>query len=298
MLQRYHNDQIYYNYITSVPFESFTFVIYYAEIISEFIPVFEHKSNLYSLYYGLDGVVDIISDQQHYTLDPNSLIIVGRNRLHRLAYKAGTNARYFVLLFDFIPSKDDNISYESLVERKEIMSGLSSWDDENFIHIMGISSLREIVEKITEETAKREIGWASQAAQLYYRFVLYALREISGHKKSRVEEPLGYQNIALEATKYIHANYKTSSLSLETVAQTLNVTPRHLNRLFQKMFGCSFSYTVKVIRMNYAKVLLYQSDDSLENIAHEVGLASAAALKKMFLEEEGVSPNEWRIRQQ
>ena len=80
------------------------------------------------------------------------------------------------------------------------------------------------------------------------------------------------------------------------VAQQLNVTPRHVNRLFQEMFGRSFAHTVSVIRMEYAKKYLRTTNDSLERIAMHVGLPSGKVLIRLFHEQEGMSPGDYRAK--
>ena len=97
----------------------------------------------------------------------------------------------------------------------------------------------------------------------------------------------------MTASKYIHANY-AEDLSIDMVAQALNVTPRHVNRLFQELFGTSFARTVNLIRMEYAKPYLVSTNESIERIAARVGLPSGKVLTKLFNEQEGISPAKYR----
>lgn len=293
MLTEYQNDHIYHNTITTVPFDHFDFVIYYAEQMEQGITVFEHRHNLYEIFYGMEGMVTISCGEEALPLHPNSLVLLGKNHLHRVMYTPNTPAVYFTLIFDIV-QKSAPTSLEAELEYQEIIRVLSSANQNKYLYLPRAVSQQSILHSIYQEIANRKIGWASQVGLLYYLFFLNLLRQATT-AVSAVRTPLGYKNIALEASKYIHSNY-ANELTLDMVAQQLNVTPRHVNRLFQDMFGCSFSRTVSIIRMEYAKKYLCSTNDSLERIATRVGFPSVKALIRLFHEHEGMSPANYRTK--
>ena len=293
VLTEYRNDHIYHNNITTVPFDYFDFVIYYAEQMDQTIPVFEHHHPQYEIFYGIDGQVDVLCDGKTLPLKENSMVLLGRDHLHRLQYKPETPTNYFTLIFDVIPKNVSN-SIDAKQEYNEIARALEKANENKFLYLEHARSEENILNQIRWQIQQKQIGWASMIGPLYYMFFIRLLRQTTSTVSS-VKTPLGYKNIALEASKYIHANY-ADELTLDMVAQQLNVTPRHVNRLFQEMFGCSFAHTVSVIRKEYAKKYLRSTNDSLERIAMHVGLPSAKALIRLFHEQEGMSPGDYRAR--
>ena len=61
------------------------------------------------------------------------------------------------------------------------------------------------------------------------------------------------------------------------------------------MFGTSFARTVNIIRMHNSKQHLCNTEKSIEWIANRVRLPSAKALTKLFKDQEGISPVEYRL---
>lgn len=293
MLEEYRNQQIYHNYITTVPFGAFDFVIYYAEQMNEIVPVFEHQHDLYEIFYGLGGEVDVVCGQESLPLRENSMVMIGKNYLHRLQYTPEKPATYFTLIFDLVPKSGSN-SIDGQQEYREITKALERADRECYIYLEHTKSVEDLLNQIFRQISQKKIGWASIIGPMYYMFFLRLLRQTTTAVSS-VKTPLGYKNIALEASKYIHSNY-AGELTIDMVARKLNVTPRHVNRLFQEMFGRSFAHTVSVIRMEYAKKYLRTTNDSLERIAMHVGLPSGKALIRLFHEQEGMSPGDYRAK--
>lgn len=102
------------------------------------------------------------------------------------------------------------------------------------------------------------------------------------------------ETVISRAVDYIQNNYTSAEISLEKVAQASYVSSAYLNRLFNKKKGCTVMEFVKNIRIEHAKVLLRQSEQTIEEIAEKVGYNSRSYFSKLFKKEVGVSPNEYR----
>ena len=70
--------------------------------------------------------------------------------------------------------------------------------------------------------------------------------------RSTFEDPQENLNLGLEASEYIHNNYYRE-ITLQSVADYLNISPRHVNRVFYGMFGTTFSKALTLLRFSYAK---------------------------------------------
>lgn len=291
MLKKYHSEHIYYDYVTILSFPCFDFVVYYAEQMDQTIPVFPHRHNLYEIFYGLAGTASFSCGGQVTPLKPGTAIIVGKNQKHRVIYEPQSSVSYFALIFD-IAFKNTNCLLSDKQEYDEIKAVLEQIDLEKFTYIDCGSSEDSLIQYIYEEVEQHGIGWNSIVGSLFYRLCINMLRRIKP-VQSQVRTPSGYQNIALIASKYIHANY-TDEITIDMIARQLNVSPRHVNRLFNDQFGASFAHTVNIIRMEYAKQYLISTNDSIERIAARVGLPSGKAMTKLFKAQEKISPAAYR----
>ena len=93
----------------------------------------------------------------------------------------------------------------------------------------------------------------------------------------------------------MHANYH-KNISVQDIADTFYISPRHVNRMFEDYFGQSFKRTLNIYRLNYAKNYLLDTDYSTEKIAALVGLSSPKMLYQLFREIEGMTLGEFRAQ--
>jgi AraC family transcriptional regulator of arabinose operon len=84
--------------------------------------------------------------------------------------------------------------------------------------------------------------------------------------------------------------------SLEILASHLGMSPSHFSRKFKRVFGLSPIKYIRSRRISMVKVLLLESHDSLEKIAHAVGLNDGFYLSRFFKDMTGESPSLYRKR--
>ena len=97
----------------------------------------------------------------------------------------------------------------------------------------------------------------------------------------------------LTAQAWINENF-SKNLSMDALAENLNMTVRTFQRRFKKATGVSpFEYLQKY-RVEIAKRKFETSDKSLENISYEVGYQSASSFGKIFKKHVGLSPASYR----
>ncbi|MDF3003345.1 MAG: hypothetical protein K0Q48_3464 [Bacillota bacterium] len=299
MYKKYQPNHLYQNNITMVSCPDFYFAVHYAEQMNQTIPEFLHRHDLYEIYYVTDGSMQCWCAGESLLLSKGDLLFLGKNLDHHMIYNPSNHGEYFVLIFDIEPRTQNGLksacaSSDTSMEYCELEGILKRIDKEKFILASKKLLAEELIAALYEEQTSRQVGWNSVTGTLYYQFFIRALRLLSS-RPSGIQTPSGYMNVALTATKYIHANY-SEEISLEEIAALLNVTPRHINRLFQDMFGTSFARTVNIIRMHYAKQNLVSTDQSIELIADQVGLPSSKALTKLFKVQEGITPVEYRFQ--
>lgn len=98
---------------------------------------------------------------------------------------------------------------------------------------------------------------------------------------------------ALRARAYIEANY-AQPLSLEIVANAVSVTPTYLSSCFSRDIGIGFVDYIKQIRVNHAKRMLEQNDQSVSEIAFACGYLDVKYFKQVFKQLTGLSPFSYR----
>ncbi|MCG7407286.1 AraC family transcriptional regulator [Paenibacillus sp. ACRRX] len=100
---------------------------------------------------------------------------------------------------------------------------------------------------------------------------------------------------AVLAATYLRDHYQ-DHITAELLGENINFHPVYIARCMQKQFGCSpFEYLQKY-RIEQAKLLLLQTDDSIARVAALVGFNQAAYFTACFAKLEGISPRQYRQR--
>ncbi|MGG0823805.1 AraC family transcriptional regulator [Paenibacillus turicensis] len=110
------------------------------------------------------------------------------------------------------------------------------------------------------------------------------------------EEAPSPQAICAErAASYLREHYR-EPFSSQALASNVNFHPVYIARCMKKVFGCSPSVYLIQLRVEQAKLLLLQTNLTIERIAEEVGFNQAAYFTACFKKFEGISPRKYRQR--
>lgn len=100
----------------------------------------------------------------------------------------------------------------------------------------------------------------------------------------------------LEKARLYIVDHLQEPLSLEIVAEHVNLTPRYLSRLFKEECGTSFTEYVTRIRLSKAKELIETTSYSVEQISIFAGFSSSAYFIRKFKEAFGWTPKVYKSR--
>lgn len=100
---------------------------------------------------------------------------------------------------------------------------------------------------------------------------------------------------ALRALTYIAEHFR-EDLSLETVAEALNISRFAVSRLFSSTIKMNFVKYVNFVRIEYAKELLDNTRDSVLTIALDCGYDTVRTFNRVFKEFTGTTPLKYRSR--
>lgn len=95
------------------------------------------------------------------------------------------------------------------------------------------------------------------------------------------------------AINHIREHYK-EGISLEEVSGSLGITPEYLSTLFNREMGENFSAFLKKFRLSHAKRLLKGTDMKIYEIAEAVGYTDSKYFARVFKDEFGISPVDYR----
>lgn len=108
----------------------------------------------------------------------------------------------------------------------------------------------------------------------------------------------GKNNTVASAVKmtrrFIDTNF-SKEIFLEDAANYAHVSPSYLSRIFSKEVGMPFKKYLVSVKLGHAKKLLLTTTKSINEIAFDVGYQDTSYFCRIFRQEEGLSPNEYRV---
>lgn len=112
--------------------------------------------------------------------------------------------------------------------------------------------------------------------------------------KEQMEKESRISPIVRRARQYIQKHFSQPDLTLESVAQFLNVSPVYLSRMIKQELGISFTHLLTKTRMEKASELLLSTELPIHEIAERVGYDTQHYFSTAFKKTIGVSPNQYR----
>src|SRR5690606_12498477 len=106
------------------------------------------------------------------------------------------------------------------------------------------------------------------------------------------QNQLNYNRIA-KAIDYIKVNFK-SQPRLDEVAEKINISPAQFQRMFTEWAGISPKKFLQFISMEHAKKILIETQATLWETTHEIGLSTTSRLHDLFVHMEGMTPAEYK----
>lgn len=94
---------------------------------------------------------------------------------------------------------------------------------------------------------------------------------------------------------YIENNIQ-QPLSLETVANTFNMSKYYFHRLFSAMMGCSLNNYILSRRLNASLKLIQNDNLSLTDIAYQLNFGTQSSFTRAFKRQYGIAPSSLRVK--
>ncbi|MDQ0231192.1 response regulator [Metabacillus malikii] len=104
--------------------------------------------------------------------------------------------------------------------------------------------------------------------------------------------------IIMNAKEFIQKHYVDSQLSLQKVAQAVNVSPSYFSHIFSQETGQTLIEYITMVRIEKAKDLLKTTNAKTYEIAHEVGYSDAHYFCNIFKKVTGMTTRAYKASEQ
>lgn len=184
---------------------------------------------------------------------------------------------YFIMMMTQISQLNDNAKRNKIIEALVLAYHASTSDGTTVVdHFDYTSHIKSLMEHSGDDL----IEWAFQ------KFV-----DITGYVKKH--SAIDYSNKIVQATKeYLEAHY-AEEISLEDVAEYVNISPQYFSKLIKKNTGFNFIDWLSMLRVKKAKELLNNSNLTVKEVCFMVGYKDPNYFSRIFKKKIGLTPSEY-----
>lgn len=110
-----------------------------------------------------------------------------------------------------------------------------------------------------------------------------------------VAEERAEHEFVKKVRELVEANFTNYEFSVEQLCKLIFMSHSQLHRKLEALTGCSPNKFIRIIRLNKAKELLANPSLSISAIALDCGYNDPGYFARVFKQEYGVTPQDWRM---
>lgn len=227
----------------------------------------------------LDGSIDLVIDNEVFSLKKNDIYIVNRYQPHSF-YSHKSHNKIVIFLINHALYK--NIGPDIIYKTNHIKY------DEKYSSLY--KTVFECAMCYASDTAFTEIGAAAKVLDLIYQLTEIANpfidEQSTKHSKSKAKH---LQKI----TDFI-SEHHAENISLTDIANLESLSTYYISHFIKKMTGMTFTAYLNSIRFDHAFSLITKTNLRINDICCETGFSDSRYLNRMFKEKMGVDLQEYR----
>ena len=231
---------------------------------------FYHFHKNYELIYVLSGDVELTLNGAKYPLSADTFALILPNEFH--AYHTPEKSRAWVGVF----SADFVCEFSALTQNR-----------------CASTPVFHCVPQIREFLLKYLISDAAPD-RLLLKSALYAV--CSEFLNTASLYPSANENgFIYDILSYISLNFR-EDISLASIAALFGYEYHYLSRQFHNHFHVNFRQFLNIYRADFAREQLLHTDIEITEIAHLSGFQTTRTFNRIFKEQTGITPSEFRHR--
>jgi len=179
--------------------------------------------------------------------------------------------------------------------KQDVGFSISNWDGTQFKEVEkynlqnSSSTVRDRLLDLAESLA-----WSQDNTDETFAHVIYALiNDLLYQITDGLTNQRGPFSLLDEIKSHIDSHYHTD-ISRESVAETFNISPGYLSRLFSKESDVKFNEYLKLARISRSKTLLTNTNLKINEVSEKCGFTDTNYFCKVFRDINDCTPLEYR----
>ena len=216
--------------------------------------------------------------------------VVSRNILHTTYSSPGESS-----LWTYMFMQPELLFPPYLRESME-ESGLLSEIEQNISEVFPRTKYPQLyffADRIAENLKSKPLNYTVDVQALCVSFMIELMRINSDN--SLIERGSAAKNalVLAPALDFIQNNY-SQQFHIDKLADLCRMSPTNFRRVFKEIMNCAPLEFLHRTRITQARNLLRGSNLSILEISERIGYMSLSSFNRHFMDENGVSPSEWR----
>lgn len=179
--------------------------------------------------------------------------------------------------------------------KQDVGFSISNWDGTQFKEVEKFnlqnssSTVRDRLLELAESMA-----WAQDKTSETFAHIVYALlNDLLYQVAEGMSNPRGPFSLLDDIKSHIDSHYH-QEISRESVAETFNISPGYLSRLFSRESDVKFNEYLKLARISRSKTLLTNTTMKINEVAEKCGFTDTNYFCKVFRDINDCTPLEYR----
>ena len=254
-----------------------------------------HSHSFLELSYILNGEVEHTLDGVTERLQPGDYLIVDYGSGHSYVGCDGSRFDNYdcILLPELLdPALKGTKSLQTVLEHYLLHFNMKAFakNPARMVFHDGDGQVLRLIERIGEELAQREAGFAELIRCYLVEILLITMRRIDG-----VQSAAAGNEISAYLTAYVEMHY-AEPLTLGAIAKQMNYSLPYVSQRFREDMGVGFARYVQNYRVMRACRLLAETRMSFAQITEAVGYFDSKCFAQLVKRNTGLSPAEFRRR--
>ena len=244
---------------------------------------YTRRKNLpsYLIKYTVSGQGVLEYGREVYHLQPGGLFWIDCRKLQHY-YTSRTEGKWHMLWVHFY-GPTAKIYYDAFVEANA--GSMVVHIEQNLLYAGLFQELMRLY-----ENRVNSVGDDIQASGVLNRLMVSCIDECQLRRHANLDR----NDYTASIRSYLDVNYQ-ENISLDSLAQEFSINKYYLQKLFKKRLGLSPNEYLTRVRLEKAKTLLRTTDETMIQIAQDVGY-TASYFDIVFKKYEGVTPHDYRLR--
>lgn len=240
----------------------------------ESVHVPPHLHEAIEIIYVTDGTVELGVGNNLFHMNTGDFAIVFPNIIHHYqVFDSGKNQAIYLFL-------DPSLS-SAFFEELQKYSPQYPVIEKDKVHMDVVNAVKALT---------REQNCTPILIQAYLQIILaHVFSEMHMVDKGNI----GGEDIIYHVVEYVADNFK-EEMRLEKMAYDMGVSKYVLSRIFAKTFHCNFNQYVNRVRLDYAIILIENTNCSITESSLEAGFESQRTFNRVFKERYKMTPREYR----